>query len=56
LEVIDLPEQVKKPLQANRENFPDYTHLTPAGNDTIMESLAAILGDESKPDRALEAH
>jgi hypothetical protein len=56
LEVIDLPEQVKKPLQANRENFPDYTHLTPRANDTVMESLAAILGDETKPDRATEAH
>jgi hypothetical protein len=51
LEVIDLPEQVKKPLQAKRENFPDYVHLTPAGNDTVMESLASILGNEAVASR-----
>jgi hypothetical protein len=56
LEVIDLPEQVKKPLQANRENFPDYTHLSPSASDTVMESLGTILGDETKPDSAIEAH
>jgi hypothetical protein len=56
LEVIDLPEQVKKPLQADRQNFPDYTHLTPAANDIVMKSLAVILGDETKPDHAIKAH
>ena len=56
LEVIDLPEQVKKPLQANRNNFPDYTHLAPSASETVSESLAAILGDKTKPDRAIEAH
>jgi hypothetical protein len=56
LEIIDLPEQVKKPLQANRENFPDYTHLSPSASDTVMESLGTILGDETKPDSAIEAH
>jgi hypothetical protein len=47
LEVIDVPEQVKKPLQANRQNFPDYTHLAPAASDTFIESLATVLGDKS---------
>jgi hypothetical protein len=56
LEVIDLPEQMLKPLQSHRENFPDYTHLTPPASDTFVESLATVLSGKTKPDHAIEVH
>jgi hypothetical protein len=47
-ELIELPEHVKNTLQSNRANFPDYTHLSPSGSDTLAEAIDGIIADKNK--------